>query len=271
MSRAFQARSPLFTLALAPAAMLALTAQIAHAEEPAPSAPATVSPPTAAPVAPAPSDDVAPLPAADPVTPPTAPVAAPAAKAALGTYVELHADDGRATIERRVGTSSYAGLPFAEAGFASVGHWQHACVAPCRMRLDPRFSYRVAGDGLVATDSFALPEGKDRVRVDAKMGSSTGRVAGILLTGAGALGVAVGGAALGVSPILASEEVGSQAFRTGVVAGGVGVLGVGLLTMGAGLYLWLTNGSTTQTESSAALAPKRAGAGVKVLPNGVAF
>lgn len=271
MSRAFHARSPLFTLALAPALLLS-TAEVAHAEEPAlpPSAPATV-PAAPSPVAPLPADDVAPPPGGDAPKVAEAGHAPPAAKATLGTYVELHADDGRATIERRVGTSSYAGLPFAEAGFASVGHWQHACVAPCRVRLDPRFSYRVAGDGLVASDSFALPEGKDRVRVDAKMGSSAGRVVGILLTGAGALGVAVGGAALGVSPILASEEVGSQAFRTGVVAGGVGVLGVGLLTMGAGLYLWITNGSTTQTESSAALAPKRASAGVKVLPNGVAF
>lgn len=260
--------------------MLALVVapRLAHADDapsPAPATSAEVAPTVAPPPAPPAPAPPAPAPAApsraEPELAPSV-ASAPPPPPVMGTYVELHASDGRAVIERRVGTSSYSGLPLAESGLLSVGHWQHACVAPCRLRLDPRYTYRVAGDGLVASDSFALPEGKDRVRVDAQMGSSTGRVVGILLTGAGALGIAAGGAALAVSPILASEEVGSQGFRTGVLAGGIGVLGAGLLTAGVGLYLWITNGSSAHPEGQAqgsASPPRRAAVGLS--PSGITF
>ena len=173
------------------------------------------------------------------------PAAAPAPTAAV---VQLDADDHRATIERRVGTQSPSGMPLLETGFFSVGQWQHECVAPCTLKLDTRYSYRVAGDGLVPTDSFSLPQSADRVRVDAKMGSSTGRIAGALTTGAGIAAIAVGGLALIASPILASEDVGSQGFRTGVLAGGVSAVSVGVIAVGIGAFLWLTNGSTAHTQ-----------------------
>jgi hypothetical protein len=173
---------------------------------------------------------------------PPAPAPAPAA------VVQLDADDQRATIERRVGTQSPSGMPLVETGLFSVGQWEHACVAPCTLKLDTRYAYRVAGDGLVPTDSFAIPQSADRVRVDAKMGSSTGRVAGALTTGAGILAIAAGGLALIATPILASEDVGSQGFRTGVLAGGVSAVSVGVLAVGIGTILWLTNGSTAHTQ-----------------------
>jgi len=162
--------------------------------------------------------------------------------------VELNADDARATIERRAATSSPGGAPLFETGLFTVGHWEHQCVAPCAVRLDPKYTYRVAGDGLVPTDGFALPRQGDRVRVDARMGSSTGRGAGVLTTAAGAGLMALGGLALVASPILASEDVGSEGFRTGVVVGGVSALSVGVLAVGAGLYMWLANGSTAHTQ-----------------------
>jgi hypothetical protein len=180
-----------------------------------------------------------------PIGPPTAPTAAPAD----GPVVELSADDERATIERRAATSSPGGFPIVETGIFSVGHWQHACVAPCRLKLDPRYSYRVAGDGLVPTDSFALPQGKGDVRVDAKMGSSIGRVAGVLATTGGLLAIAAGGAALVATPILESEDVGSKGFRTAVLAGGIGAVSVGVVSATVGLFLWLTNGSSAKAEA----------------------
>ncbi|MDB5214410.1 MAG: hypothetical protein JWO86_2337, partial [Myxococcaceae bacterium] len=223
-------RCPLFTrfsrdlmtlAALAVPVLVAMVPRTAQADEP---APASVAPAVA----------------------PIGPTAPPAAAAATtGTaVVQLDADDQRATIERRVGTQSPSGMPLLETGLFSVGQWEHACVAPCTLKLDTRYAYRVAGDGLVPTDSFSLPHDADRVRVDAKMGSSTGRVAGVLMTGAGILAVAAGGVALIASPILASEDVGSQGFRTGVLAGGVGALSVGIIAIGVGTILWLTNGST---------------------------
>jgi hypothetical protein len=165
--------------------------------------------------------------------------------------IELHADDGNATIERRTGTSSLAGIPLVDASVASVGHWEQACVAPCALRLDPRYTYRVAGDGLVPSSSFALPRNGDHVRVDAKMGSQTGRLLGIGMTGLGALGVVTGGLAVGAFPILDSQDVGSRGFRTAVLAGGLSVLAVGLVTGITGLYLWLSNGSSATPSVSA--------------------
>ena len=181
-----------------------------------------------------------------------------------GPVVDLAADDHHATIEKRSGTSSYVALALPDGAFASVGHWQQACVAPCSLRLDPRFSYRVAGDGLVPTDSFTLPQGADRVRVDAKMGSTTKRLVGILLTGAGAAATAAGGLALGATPILESEDVGSKTFRTGMLIGGASVLTLGVFTLTTGLYLWLSSGSNAQVAQ-----PARAGA--RLAPNGFVF
>lgn len=170
--------------------------------------------------------------------------------------VELAADDGRATIERRVSTTSPSGLPLVETGIFSVGQWEHACVSPCQVKLDPKYAYRVAGDGLVPTDSFALrPGGSERVRVDAKMGSSSGRVAGMLTTGAGLFWMAAGGAALIATPILESEEAGSKGFRTAVFAGGVTALSAGVIATGVGLYLWLTNSSSARASQVASAAP----------------
>lgn len=202
--------------------VVAIAPRTAHADEPAP----TVGPPA----------------------PPAAPPAPAAAPPAATTVVQLDADDSRATIERRVGTQSASGLPLLETGLFSVGQWEHACVAPCTLPLDTRYAYRVAGDGLVPTDSFSLPRGDGRVRVDAKMGSSTGRVAGAVTTGAGILAVAAGGLALIATPILHSEDVGSEGFRTGVLAGGVAALSVGLLAVGVGTLLWVTNASSAHTQ-----------------------
>lgn len=171
-----------------------------------------------------------------------------------GPVVELSADDGNATIEKRTGTTAPS-LGILETGILSVGQWQHACVAPCQMRLDPRFTYRVAGDGLVPTSSFVLPRGEDRVRIDAKMGSSPARVSGMILTGAGAAAIALGGAALIASPILASEDAGSEGFRTAVLAGGIGAVSVGAIAATVGLFMWLSNGSSAYPRTVASSSP----------------
>jgi hypothetical protein len=189
---------------------------------------------------------VAPAPPA-PASPPAA-VAAGPAPAPASAVVQLDADDSRATIERRVGTQSPSGMPLLETGLFSVGQWQHACVAPCTLALDTRYAYRVAGDGLVPTDSFSLPRTGERVRVDAKMGSSTGRVAGALATGGGLLAIAAGAVALVATPILHSEDVGSEGFRTGVLAGGIGAVSLGVIAVGVGTLLWFSNGSVAHTQ-----------------------
>lgn len=224
---------------------------IARADAP-PGAPSELAPPAEVVVSP----EAPVAPSAAPVAPSAAPSAAPvassaAAPSAAAPVVELAADDARATLERRASTSSPA-VPLFETGVLSMGHWEHACVAPCQMRLDPRYAYRVAGDGLVPSDSFALPRGGDRVRVDARMGSSAGRVVGVLATAGGLLALAGGGLALAATPILESEDVGSKGFRTGVLAGGIGAVSLGAVSAAVGLFLWLSNGSNAHAEPGVA-------------------
>src|SRR5690606_39053343 len=120
-----------------------------------------------------------------------------------------------------------------------------------QMRLDRNASYRVAGEGLVPTGSFTLPRTDDRVIVDAKMGSSPARVGGMLLTAGGVASLAAGGLALLATPILASEDVGSEGFRTGVLAGGIGAVSLGAIAVATGLFLWLSNGSSVHTMTTA--------------------
>ena len=114
-------------------------------------------------------------------------------KEARAVTVELHADDAHATIERRTEAKGLSAFPIKDASLASIATWESACVAPCALRLDARYSYRIAGEGLVPSDVFTLPQDRDHLRLDAKMGSALGRVGGWILTGAGAAGVLLGG------------------------------------------------------------------------------
>jgi hypothetical protein len=195
-----------------------------------------------------------PLPAGPPAAapPPIAPAPGPTVRAATGSVVVLEADDTRATLERRTGTQGPSGLPLLETGLFTLGTWEHACVTPCTTALDPRYVYRVAGDGLVPTGSFALPRTGDRVRVDARMGSSSARVTGALVGGGGVLAVGAGALALLATPVLRSEDVGSEGFRTGVLAGGVGALSVGVVAVAVGTLLWFTSGSTAHARAEVA-------------------
>jgi hypothetical protein len=184
------------------------------------------------------------------------PSGTPQATPSRGVVVELQTNDGRATIERRVGTTSLAPMPFMDASLAAVGHWAEECIAPCEVKLDPRYSYRVAGDGLTPSGSFALPRDKDRVRLSAEMGSSSARLAGILLTGVGVGTALLGGTALILTPIFENQDVGSKTFRSVVLAGGVAFAAAGVLEIGMGLYLWATNGSSVRADHGVLSAKK---------------
>jgi hypothetical protein len=158
--------------------------------------------------------------------------------------VVLHADTPRATIERRASVETYAGVPIKDIAIGGIATWTPECTAPCEMRLDPKYTYRVAGDGLVPSDSFVLPHEAGPIVMDAKMGSALGRWGGLGLSATGAGGMILGAAALAVTPILANDNVGSPAIRTGVLASGVAVTTLGALVFGTGLWLWTHNETT---------------------------
>jgi hypothetical protein len=200
----------------------------------------------------------------------TAAGAARADEPAPGPTVSLHATEAGTRLERRTQTQTYGGLPFKDATIFGVSTWEPACAAPCDVKLDPRFAYRVAGEGMVPSDSFALPARDERLAVDAKMGSSTQRLAGIGLSGAGALGMLLGGTALVATPILESEHVGSSTFRSGVLTGGIVVASAGAIALATGLYLWLSSDTTYRMEPAAAPQAPVA-AGPRVTPGGVVF
>ena len=157
--------------------------------------------------------------------------------------VVLHADAPGATIERRASVRSFSGLPIEEASIAGVATWVAECTAPCETRLDTKYTYRVAGDGLVPSGSFTLPP-EGPVVVDAEVGSATGRLGGLGIGALGAGGLVLGVAALAVTPILAEDNVGTPEVRTGVLAGGIAVTALGALAFSAGVWLWSHNDTT---------------------------
>jgi hypothetical protein len=141
-------------------------------------------------------------------------------------------------------------------------------VAPCNARLDPRYAYRVSGEGLVPSRPFTLPQDKEHLVVDASMGSAYGRVGGLMLTAGGIGGLLLGGAALVASPILESQNLGSQTLRTSVLSAGVGLVGLGAIALGTGLWLWLSNDTKVNLEpSAAAKCPPH----VRMTPTGFVF
>ena len=190
-----------------------------------------------------------------PVTPPT-------------VQVDLHTDAPRATLERRASVQSIASFPLPDTALAGIETWEPACVTPCATGLDRRYAYRVSGQGLVPSAPFTLPQDRDHLVVDARMGSSVGRVGGIVVAGGGVGALLLGGAALVAAPILDSQNVGTPALRTGVLAGGVGLVGLGALAFGAGLWLWLHNDTSVRVDATAASHPHT---GLALTPSGIAF
>jgi hypothetical protein len=165
---------------------------------------------------------------------------APPAPTSNGVIVHLHADDPRATLERRSKVETYGGLPIKDASIAGVATWTPECVAPCEVAIDPRYAYRVGGDGLVPSSTFTLPRDGD-VTVDAQMGSAYKRLGGLALTGAGAGGIVLGVAALAVTPILANDNVGTPGVRSGILVSGAALTSLSAFVLGAGLWLWAQN------------------------------
>ena len=187
--------------------------------------------------------------------------------------VDLHANDGRATLERRRATHTFSGLGMPDLGIGGVTEWEAVCVSPCATPVSRNATYRVAGDGLVPSSTFAIAGGTPRLRLDADLGSSKSRISGALLTLAGAGALVLGTGALVTSPILAANDLGSEGFRTGLLGGGIATVSVGALLVAVGVTLWVTNDSTLRFEPSPTgqTTAQRATPKGRWLPNGFSF
>ncbi|HEX7601857.1 MAG TPA: hypothetical protein VF316_09640, partial [Polyangiaceae bacterium] len=190
--------------------------------------------------------DLAPAAAPAPVapSPPAKPLEAP------GVLVTLTGDEG-VHLERVTGTES-GGAWITMQSNSSGGSWGSGwagqgrggmavlygpvCQAPCNVRVDSSYVYRVAGPGYVATRTFQVSG--DAVRVDAHMGSMAQRVLGWVAFGAG---LAVGATGLVGGWICSAIP---NCTSTGWFIAG----GVGLAAAVGGLVMVLTSGSSVELD-----------------------
>jgi hypothetical protein len=119
------------------------------------------------------------------------------------------------------------GLPVLEARADDSG-WQIVCVPPCSRRLDAGASYRIGGEGVVASSPFSLPLTTDRVTVDAYVGSPLLRDVGTVLV-LGGFAFAAGGGALLLVPSGRGDRSEQNVVGAGFLVGGLLTLGVGLV------------------------------------------
>jgi hypothetical protein len=171
--------------------------------------------------------------------------------------VEFTADHGNAALERHREES---------------GTWRSVCIAPCRRKLDSSVSYRVRGDGIVASDAFYLPSDRERLTLRAEVATKGERTfAAVMAVGGGivalnGLGILAAGAVMN-----SVEEDGSDFSDTGdtlVVVGGVTVA----LGVVAGIYGLVNLFDKTETHVSLAQPPRVAlPFGLEATPGGIAF
>ncbi len=176
-----------------------------------------------------------------------------------GVRTTVHSNDPRALVQQKTGNVELTlmGDDGLEQGTGEI--WTTVCSAPCRRALDPRGTFRVAGDGITPSDDFQLAE-RDAVDLDVHAGSQARRSGGWIATAGGAA-LAVGGAAmlLGSSlmappttgpfaqPFFAAQNV--QQARTAATLQTAGL--VGLVLGGASLLLGIALVGTSGTTVTA--------------------
>jgi hypothetical protein len=188
-------------------------------------------------------------------------IAAPAAAEPEGesskVAVEFTADHANAALERHREES---------------GTWRGVCIAPCRRKLDSSVSYRVRGAGVIPSDAFYLPSGREGVTLHAEVATRGERTfAAVMAVGGGivalnGLGILAAGAFMN-----SAEDSGSDFSGTGdtlVVVGGV-TLALGLV---AGIYGLANLFDKTETHVSLSRPPRVAlPFGLEATPGGIAF
>lgn len=152
-----------------------------------------------------------------------------------GVFVTLDAPQG-AVLQRRTGTIASTGK------MNGAAIWSDSCSAPCDTTVLPG-SYRVAGPHFRSSNEFDLPA-SGRVRVDAKLGSASGSLAGAILSLFG--GVLVVEAAVdGVLAIAFATSSNATTHQGAVVWGAIAGIagGVGIALLVPGIIIISNNAS----------------------------
>ena len=187
--------------------------------------------------------------------PPTPPAARPAPVSAYPTaFVGIITTDPDVMLERRIGS---LGKQPVGAHFGAVkpgspppaynppstygpyweSDWERVCKTPCQAQVALGGEYRIAGDDVTPSDSFAITAGGMRLDVDP--GNESARNAGTYMAVFGYLLAAVGGVFLGTS---IGEDFDEDANDAVIVASSIGI-GVGLLIGTVGVVLHVVNGT----------------------------
>jgi hypothetical protein len=193
--------------------------------------------------------------------------------------VELKADNPEARLFRQVtpGLRPVDGVNGERLGDG----WEEVCVQPCRMRLDPRFRYQVAGTGISGSSFFQLPASGSSVRLDVSTTSIAKRVTGWVLfapgAGAAVLGILYLATANSTKPETAEEPEGSSrvggSCKTPACTREVGaaLLIGGAAVATVGLILATSKTKVTLKPSSAGIASWTLAPGIELTPHGIVF
>lgn len=192
---------------------------------------------------------------------------------AMTALVHLDTDDRRVTLMRQ---ADPGGQPprLAPDWAHRAAKWEPVCIAPCDLEVDPNVPYRMAGAGITPSSSFLLGPGPERLRVSA--GSRSGRMAGIVFTGVGVLTLTSGALFLALSTVFDSSAYpGTSQERSDLKsvyrAVGFVEIGIGVVTLAIGIPLWLSNRTTVENESGAALRTASAPRAWTMTPRGLVF
>ena len=185
--------------------------------------------------------------------------------------ISFEADPSRAVLQRYVGSGNVSVdyvTPYGVtvgSGDGELSLYRDVCSSPCNQRVPADGRYRVAGEGLVATDSFTLHPDEHN-RITASLSSKGKRTAGKYLTITAILPTLVGGILLGVAPAESSVAPcdGCVNLQASMYLWGGIIAGVGVTMLTVGIVLWATSGS------SAAIDGVQVG-GVRISPRGVVF
>lgn len=140
-------------------------------------------------------------------------------------FVQLDADES-AVLEQE-----------APAGTKNAFQWVEVCRAPCNLMMPNDRAYRIYGDGVRKSGTFALAgRNGERVTVAVDAAHTGGFVGGVVLMGVGIPTVGVGGLV---------ALVGVAAEKSSIATGGLIATGIGAAATLAGIVLVATNSSTS--------------------------
>jgi hypothetical protein len=195
--------------------------------------------------------DIAPSEAANPSKAPASPAEVKSAPTAPPNTLDvtLTVNDGRAVLQRSTGTLD-----------VTVGNrqghadsFENVCAAPCGQVKVPDSGgrFRVGGEGLVPTATFALHQGAKN-QVDASMAATSKRTAGQVLTWTVGVPVTLLGATLFLLiPATNPGTPGGGSAAPALFFSGLGVTTVGVAALVTGVVLWVSSSSSVNVNGNA--------------------